>query len=50
MNYSRIKNGVKISVKQWGKVVILTDVSDGRILGQQVFSDHIQAIAIAQAL
>lgn len=50
MNYNRIKNDVKISVKKWDNKITLTDVATGKVLAIKKFSDHIQAVTLAKAL
>lgn len=49
MNYSKIRNGFKITVKRWERVVNLTEIATGRIV-KMAFSDHVKAILAAKAL
>jgi hypothetical protein len=49
MNYKRVKNGFKITVKQWSDEVVVTRLSDNQSVTTK-FSDHIKAVAVAQAL
>lgn len=50
MNYSKIKNGLRISVKKWDNKITLTDIMSGQIVSVEEFSDHIKAVALAKAL
>lgn len=50
MEYSKIKNGIRIVVEQWSSVVKLFDVKTGVLLKESTFSDHLIAIHIAKNL
>lgn len=47
--YRRVKNGRIITVEPWGNTVTVTDMS-GKVLGQEVFSDHIKAMIVAKTI
>lgn len=49
MNYKRVKNGFKITVKKWSDEVVVTRLSDNQTVVTK-FDDHIKAVAVAQAL
>jgi len=50
MKINRIKNGYRISVKDWDKRVIITDSIKGTIIKEVELSNHIQAVLVAKAL
>ena len=49
MNYKRIKNGCRITVKRWSNEVVVTRLSDNETVVTK-FSDHVQAVLAAQAV
>ena len=49
MNYSKTKNGFKITVKKWSNEVVVTNIETKEVT-VKIFSDHIKAIMIAKAL
>lgn len=48
--YIKVKNGFRIVVMPWDKVVTITKIETGEIVRQEKFSDHIQAVMVAKAL
>lgn len=50
MDYKKVKNGKRITVKAWDNTITITDAKTGQVLGAQSFSDHVQAVTLAKAL
>ena len=49
MKISRIKNGFRITVKEWSNEVVITNITDKTSV-KKTFSDHIKAVMIAKSL
>lgn len=49
MNYSKTKNGFKITVKKYDNTVTVINLTTNEII-KHTFSDHIKAIMVAKAL
>lgn len=50
MKYNKTKNGLKITVKEWDNKIIITNISTGKIVATEIFSDHVQAVMLAKKL
>ena len=50
MKYQKIKNNIKITVKDWDNKITLTDIKTNKVLAVKTFKDHIIAVNLAKKL
>ena len=48
--FIKVKNGFRVEVMPWDKVVTITKIETGEIVKKETFSDHIKAVMVAKAL
>ncbi len=50
MNFSKIKNGIRITVLKWSNIITLTDAETGAFIKAANFQDHVTAVRLARSL